>query len=388
MSADQFEKAEGEFVRLKHELAAGHITLEQFHNALIQAQVSDELGHRWTIGAKTGHWYFHDGKSWVQADPYAGARSTVAAATPPPVVQSPATDSTASRPRARAFFLLPVTTLGLCALVFAFMTVVYVLTTNQSSVRLAFLATATPTPKATRIPVSTATAAPAATVTGTPTSTPSPVPIATATQTPLPTSTSTQTYVAESAFSQWRVAISDPFDQNFYRWPAGSDNTEFGASRESIVGGKYLWDISAKRDMVHWAFPSIPTKPDVAVTLDAKLDRGPLETRYGLFLRFLDPDNFYFFAVSDQRSFSFQMFYRGEWKVLIDQAESSAIRPGQVNTLMVLAQGSHFTFQINGQYVGETVDGRLESGRTGIAVGLPQGGRAIVEFDNFNVRTP
>lgn len=387
MSADQFKKAEDEFVRLKHELAAGRITLEQFHDALVQAQVSDESGHRWTIGAKTGSWYFHDGKSWVRSDPYREV-PTVQVPSPPPVVQTLAPRDAASPPRAASSFLLLVIALGVCGLVVALVAVVYMLVSKEGLVPLAFLPSTTPTPKATRTPFLFPTAAPTATATSIPTSIPSPVPTATATQTPLPTSTPTPTHAEDSAFLQWPVAISDSFDQNLYRWPVGSDDTEFGASRESISGGKYLWEVWAKRDMVRWAFPSIAIKSDMVATLDARLNRGPLDTRYGLILRFVDPANFYFLSVSDQGSLSFQLFYEGEWKNLFEELNNPAIRPGQVNTLRVLARGSHFSVEINGQYVRETADSRLESGRTGIAVGLPQGGQASVEFDNFDVRTP
>ena len=74
MSPDPFRKAEEEFSGLKGELVAGRLTLDQFHTALKQAKLKDNLGRTWSIGAKSGKWYYLDGNSWVQDDPYGALR--------------------------------------------------------------------------------------------------------------------------------------------------------------------------------------------------------------------------------------------------------------------------------------------------------------------------
>ncbi len=70
MSAELFRAAEQEYLRLKDELSAGRISVTQFHQALIQSKIGDPLGRPWSIGARSGRWYFFDGAAWVQADPY------------------------------------------------------------------------------------------------------------------------------------------------------------------------------------------------------------------------------------------------------------------------------------------------------------------------------
>lgn len=65
------------------------------------------------------------------------------------------------------------------------------------------------------------------------------------------------------------------------------------------------------------------------------------------------------------------------------------MRPGAVNRLTVIEQGSHLTFFVNGQYVVETDDTRLNDGVMGPAVELVHAGdEAVFEFDNFEVRAP
>ncbi len=68
---------------------------------------------------------------------------------------------------------------------------------------------------------------------------------------------------------------------------------------------------------------------------------------------------------------------------------SSAIRPGQVNHLTVVAQGAHLSFFVNGQLVAQHDDSGLKSGSVGPVVELfHSGDHAVFEFDNFEVRAP
>jgi len=69
MSPDQFKNVEDEFFRLKGQVAAGRITQPQFEAALKDLMVQDAQSRYWMIGADTGKWYVHDGKSWVEAQP-------------------------------------------------------------------------------------------------------------------------------------------------------------------------------------------------------------------------------------------------------------------------------------------------------------------------------
>ena len=97
----------------------------------------------------------------------------------------------------------------------------------------------------------------------------------------------------------------------------------------------------------------------------------------------------YYFAIREYRWYSFSVLDNNEWTTLIDWTENSAIRHGEVNRLTVLAEGSHFVFFINDQYVGEADDSRLSRGRAGVAIELYNAGdKATFEFDNFKLLAP
>lgn len=91
MSVDAFKAAEDEFTRLRSDLIAGRLSLDQFHNTLKQGKVRDSLGREWAIGAETGKWYVREGGKWAQSDPY----QTAQGATPgSPIQIEPAAPST------------------------------------------------------------------------------------------------------------------------------------------------------------------------------------------------------------------------------------------------------------------------------------------------------
>jgi len=115
---------------------------------------------------------------------------------------------------------------------------------------------------------------------------------------------------------------------------------------------------------------------------------GPQSSSYGVVFRQADKD-FYAFEISDAQQFALSLYYQGQWMKLIDWTESSAIRPGEVNRVTVLGEGSHFSLYINDQHVGEAEDGQLSEGEVGLTITLYDAGdEAVFEFDKFEVRAP
>lgn len=82
MSQDSFSKVEDQFFLLKGQLETGRITREQFDAALRNLMIQDGQGRYWMIGADSGKWYVHNGKTWVESNP----ASTSVSSTPQPYV--------------------------------------------------------------------------------------------------------------------------------------------------------------------------------------------------------------------------------------------------------------------------------------------------------------
>jgi hypothetical protein len=66
---EKFRKAEEEYFILRGKFDTGRIGKNLFELALKDMAVQDSKGRWWMIGADTGNWYVHDGKSWLAADP-------------------------------------------------------------------------------------------------------------------------------------------------------------------------------------------------------------------------------------------------------------------------------------------------------------------------------
>ena len=235
--------------------------------------------------------------------------------------------------------------------------------------------TLTPTPVP---PTNTPTPAPVP-PTNTPTPTPAPP---TATPTPSPTPAAVQP-------SRWPLVLSDTFDANEHDWPTGSDPNEFVTNKWRITGGKYRWEVQAHQG-VHWyVHPAGGYVSDFYLTVKVQQVSGPRDGGYGVVFRVLNSDNFYFFALRNTQDFIVWRSYRGKWTPLVDWTRSFAIRPGEVNQITVVAQGSHFVFWINDQLVVEADDEKLTTGRVGLSMELYEAGdEAIFEFDNFELRAP
>ena len=81
--AEQFQRVEDEYYRLKGKYATGRLTEEEFDQALKDLVFQDAQGRYWIVGAETGEWYASDGGAWLKAQPPAAA--TAAPRASPPV---------------------------------------------------------------------------------------------------------------------------------------------------------------------------------------------------------------------------------------------------------------------------------------------------------------
>lgn len=65
----KFLDAEEEFGQLKRKFRLGKVTRQEFIERLEKLRLKDDDGRFWMIGAKSGNWYYFDGKNWVQSEP-------------------------------------------------------------------------------------------------------------------------------------------------------------------------------------------------------------------------------------------------------------------------------------------------------------------------------
>ncbi len=185
-----------------------------------------------------------------------------------------------------------------------------------------------------------------------------------------------------------RVSIvSDSFNSNVNGWAMGSSSGEYATHSRSLINGKYHWVAEAHKGFTSTVRPNIETLSDLHLKVEAQLISGPENAAYGVILRRID-GNYYRFAINDNQKYTFLLLYKDEWIKLIDWTTSSSIRPGQVNKIEVIAEGSHFILQINNQFINDVYDDRLTSGKPGLSISLYNAGDiGVFEFDNFKIST-
>ncbi|HKZ87081.1 MAG TPA: caspase family protein [Anaerolineae bacterium] len=191
---------------------------------------------------------------------------------------------------------------------------------------------------------------------------------------------------------EWNVILGDSFDTNKNQWDTGTvDEPGNAAGTLQILNGKYRWEIQANRNYATIVSGSRTTDADFYASVDARQLEGSATCGYGLMLR-ENPAGLYQFGLLDSdRQFSVYAWDNTDEtsRPLIGPAESAAIHPGEVNKLSVIAEGSHYRFFINDQPVGEMTDDQWDTGRVTLFTQLcKDGGSAVIEFDNVELRAP
>jgi hypothetical protein len=188
--------------------------------------------------------------------------------------------------------------------------------------------------------------------------------------------------------SHWPIVFSDSFSTSENGWPMGDYNYDQVTLKILITNGKYRVEAIAHKKFTLWATHPMDFIPDFHLTGEARQVSGPKIRAFGLVFRLTDGDNYGFFGISDDQQFRVHIKHQGEWTRPLDWTETAAIRPGEMNRLKVVAEGSHYLLFINDQKVGEVVDNLLSSGKAGFGLELDAGETAVFEFDNFELRAP
>jgi hypothetical protein len=188
--------------------------------------------------------------------------------------------------------------------------------------------------------------------------------------------------------SAWPIILYSSFDDSI-NWFNGYQNEPNYTGSWLITDSKYRWEIKALQNFIQWRFFSAPEVLDFSLTVEVKQISGSRNSSYGVIFRSENNENFYFFRVSDSQGFGLDLLYNSKWEHLIEWTKTSIIKPGDTNLLTVTAQGSHFYFYINNQFVGEINDSTLTKGKVGLTIVIDNiGDTVVLEFDNFELRAP
>jgi len=189
---------------------------------------------------------------------------------------------------------------------------------------------------------------------------------------------------------QWRVLLSDTFDDNHLEWTTGEqEDPELAKMSWSIAGGKYTWQGRASTGFVWWVTPESESFKDFYLSASIQQDSQPGVGEYGLIFRQTSDEDYYLYEVNGSNQYALFLHSADGWESLIDWTTHPAILAGSPNRLEVIAQGAYFIFNINDAHVADYNDERIPQGAVGLAVGLANPEEtATWEFDDFMLRAP
>jgi|GEM_PF-2189433 len=181
------------------------------------------------------------------------------------------------------------------------------------------------------------------------------------------------------------VTFSDEFRRDNGEWFTESDDD---VAYE--YAGRTLHIIVNSENRLGWTFNSTIDElapVDYLVEVDVEQVAGPDDAELGLIFRFVDEENFYFFAVSNLGNYSLWKLVDNEWEALLDWTETDALQTDAeaINRLSVLTEGSQITLLANDVALAQVEDDTFATGTVGLMVGTFDEIGVDVAFDNLDL---
>ena len=181
------------------------------------------------------------------------------------------------------------------------------------------------------------------------------------------------------------VTFSDEFRRDNGEWFTESDDD---VTYE--YAGRTLHIIVNSENRLGWTFNSTIDElaaVDYLVEVDVEQVAGPDDAELGLIFRFVDEENFYFFAVSNLGTYSLWKLVDNEWEAILDWTETDALQTDAeaINRLSVLTEGSQITLLANDVALAQLEDDTFATGTVGLMVGTFDEVGVDVAFDNLDL---
>jgi Protein kinase domain len=196
-----------------------------------------------------------------------------------------------------------------------------------------------------------------------------------------------------SSAKSWPLVFSDAFSSaavsSVAGWGVGSSGSStYWSGMTEVSGGALRWTARALRGFTAEYKPSLAEADEFFLSVDVRAVSCSGLCEYGLVLKSRSSDTRRVYFRMNGRSFRVVLndWSANEWKPLQGWLFSDAIRESGQNRLAVIAAGSRLRCFINDSLVADLSGLPTGAGLTGISLELSSGLRAVVEFDNFELR--
>ncbi len=182
------------------------------------------------------------------------------------------------------------------------------------------------------------------------------------------------------------VLYQEDFSDASSGWPRLS---EASGSMDYDPEGRYQMTVQTAHYDI-WA-TSKYSFADTRIEVDAAIQEGPQESRYGLVCRYVDPQNYYFFVVTGDGYEAIGKVEQGVQTLLGQELMEFRVPintgPGS-NHLRFDCIGSQLTGYVGQESIASTTDSSFTQGKAGLIAGTFDQPGVKVSFDNFIVYKP
>jgi hypothetical protein len=180
-------------------------------------------------------------------------------------------------------------------------------------------------------------------------------------------------------------------------WEVGHTDDTLITSDYSVANGKYHWDLTAKDGVISYSTPKekieIPFD-DYQVSVDTHMLSGPEDASYGVLFDFVDDNNYWEWAVSEDGNGRLDALVGGDWQDTAYQF-SVPIKKGETNTLTIKVSKDLLYFYVNGALAGSYknpdpgTSSFVKSKTNGLCADIYNAGDKVsIEFDNYVISVP
>jgi serine/threonine protein kinase len=185
------------------------------------------------------------------------------------------------------------------------------------------------------------------------------------------------------------VLFEDTFDSDANGWATGEFDDEFSTNTVTIENGKYTISVQDKDQA--FVEKLLPNREFDDFILTVETTPRDTEEHYSYGVSFRENssgDIFYAFEIGNDGQYAV-LLYDGDWKRLKDWSTSQALKPGETNTIKIVAQGRTLEFYVNEVKLTALENDASSSGKVGLVVAMfEQGKSATVDFDNLVISQP
>ena len=155
-----------------------------------------------------------------------------------------------------------------------------------------------------------------------------------------------------------------------------------------IEGGEYHLLIKYEDIPYHSRNRQIGDLADYQLDVDTRQLGGPDDNSYGVTFRIRDSENLYRFRISGDGWVRFDKKVNDNYVVIRDWERSALVNQGNsANHITIVANGSLFTFYVNGSEAYSETDHEFTSGHAGVIAAMYDSpGQTHIAFDNLIIQ--